>query len=192
MRVLESTFVAALALLALHGQQALGCSHVRVSIPGADVIGRTMEVGGDGGEATGLLSRRLVGAEGFTWMVNVHPRNRSMGFPAPCGRGITWKNALGFVSVDVAIELGGAKYVRSLCAVLVGGAMIRLSHFLQPERYGGGDEREGTDRLWPHAPAITVASRALVKATSCQLKLSATRPRSRRRRCAGTRIMWTV
>lgn len=108
MRVLESTFVAALALLALHGQQALGCSHVRVSIPGADVIGRTMEVGGDGGEAAGLLSRRLVGAEGFTWMVNVHPRNRSMGFPAPCGRGITWKNALGFVSVDVAIELGGA------------------------------------------------------------------------------------
>mmetsp|Transcript_19020 Transcript_19020/g.48691 ORF Transcript_19020/g.48691 Transcript_19020/m.48691 type:complete len:405 (+) Transcript_19020:17-1231(+) len=91
---------------------ALGCSTVHVTSPtGETVIGRTMELGGAGGEMhanyRGMLVRMQSGVPSLPWEVAAHRRGETVGegMQVLCGSQTSgaWSVKYGYVSVDLAI-----------------------------------------------------------------------------------------
>jgi len=75
-------------LLVSSGAIALtqACSSLRVSVPESDVIGRTMELGGEGLFGVGKVDRM------FPWKVVVHPYAQNMGGSILCEGSLVSKN----------------------------------------------------------------------------------------------------
>jgi len=81
------------------------CSSVHVPSPTGDdtIIGRTMELGGSGGERF-FRSSRKAPSDGIPWMVAIHRRGETIGrgVSHPCGPAAEgWEVKFGYVSVDV-------------------------------------------------------------------------------------------